>query len=100
MQDRVWASVFFCSDGFVWGNALAPNELHAALRQMSLGKAAGEDEATTELLKFGGDNLWEAVVRACREQWLLPTEAAPGAEVICPEEMVYRVGCSLVETQG
>ena len=45
-----------------------PNELHAALRQMSLGKAAGEEEVTAELLKFGGDNLWEVVVRVCREQ--------------------------------
>ena len=70
----------------VWGNAPAPNELHAALRQMSLGKAAGEDEVTAELLKFGGDNLWEVVVRVCREQWLLLTEAAPGAEVVWPEE--------------
>ena len=61
----------------LWGNAPAPNELHAALRQMSLGKAAGEDEVTAELLKFGGDNLWEAVVRVCREQWRFLTEAAP-----------------------
>ena len=65
----------------VWGNAPAPNELLAALRQMSLGKAAAEDEVTAELLKFGGDNLWEAVVRVCREQWMLLSEAAPGAEV-------------------
>ena len=64
------------------GNAPAPNELHAALRQMSLGKAAGEDEVTAGLLKFGGSNLWEATVKVCREQWLLLTEAAPGAEVV------------------
>ena len=31
----------------------APNELHATLRQMFLGKAAGENEATAERLKFG-----------------------------------------------
>ena len=67
----------------VWGAAVpAPNELHAALRQMSLGKAAGEDEVTAELLRFGGANLWDVVVRVCREQWLLLTEAAPGAEVV------------------
>ena len=40
----------------VWGNLPAPNELHAALRQMSLGKAAGEDEVTAGLLKFGEIN--------------------------------------------
>ena len=43
---------------------------------MSLCKAVGEDEVAAEVLKFGGDNLWEVVVRACREQWLLLTEAA------------------------
>ena len=59
-----------------------PHELHAALRQMSLGKAAGEDEVTAELLKFGGDNLSEVVVRVCREQWMLLTEAAPHFWVI------------------
>ena len=68
----------------VWGAAAAPNEPHATLRQMSLGKAAGKDEVMAELLKFGGDNLWEVVVRVCREQWLLLTEAAPGAEVVWP----------------
>ena len=46
----------------------------------------GEDEITAELLKFGKDNLWEAVVRVCREQWRLLTEAAPGVEVVWPEE--------------
>ena len=70
----------------LWGNAPAPNELHAALRQMSLGKAVGEDEVTAELLKFGGDNLWGSVVKVCREQWRLLTEAAPGAEVVWPDE--------------
>ena len=64
--------------------------MHAALRQMSLDKAAGEDEVTAELLKFGGNNLWEAVVKVCREQWLLLTEADPGAEVVWPDE--WRVG--------
>ena len=70
----------------VWGDAPTPNELHAALRQMSLGKAAGEDGVTAELLKFGGPNLWEQVVKVCREQWLLLTEAAPGEEVSWPAE--------------
>ena len=79
--DRVWANVpSYPPMDALWGNAPAPNELHAALRQMSLGKAAGEDEVTAELLKFGADSLWEAVVRVCREQWRLLTEAAPGAE--------------------
>ena len=59
MVDRVWANVpSYPPMDALWGNAPAPNELHAALRQMSLGKAAGEDEVTAELLKFGGDNLW------------------------------------------
>ena len=70
----------------MWGNAPAANELHAALRQMSLGKAAGEDEVTAEPLKFGGNNLWEVVVRVCREQWMLLIEAAPGAEAVWPAE--------------
>ena len=51
VEDRVWANVpSFSPMDAVWGNAPAPNELHAALRQMSLGKAAGEDEVTAELL--------------------------------------------------
>ena len=53
---------------------LPPYELHAAFRQMSLGKAAGEDEVTAELLKFGGSNLWEVVLRVCQEQRRLSTE--------------------------
>ena len=62
VEDRVWANVpSFSPMDAVWGNAPAPNELHAAprQRQLSLGKAAGEDEVTAELHKFGGDNLWE-----------------------------------------
>ena len=60
---------------------LAPNERHAALHQMLLGKAAGADEVTAELLRFGGESFWEwLTVRFCREQRLLLTEAAPGAE--------------------
>ena len=60
VEDRVWANVpSYSPMDAVWGNAPAPNELHAALRQMSLGQAAGEDEVTAELLKLGGDNLWE-----------------------------------------
>ena len=84
----------------VRGNAPAPNELHAALRQMSLGKAAGEDEVTAELLKFGGDNLWEVVVRVCREQWLLLNEAAPGAEVVWPEELCIGLVVPLWKRKG
>ena len=69
VDDRVWASVpSYPPMDVVWGDAPAPNELHAALRHVSLGKAAGEDEVTAELLNFGGDSLWEAVVRVCREQ--------------------------------
>ena len=55
---RVWDNVpSYSPRDVVWGAAPAPNELHAALRQMSLGKAAGEDEVTAELLKFGGGQL-------------------------------------------
>ena len=69
VEDRVWANVpSYSPMDAVWGNAPAPNELHAAFRQMSLEKAAGE------------------VVRVCREQWLLLTEAAPGAEVVWLDE--------------
>ena len=64
VADRVWDNVpSHSSMDVVWGTASVPNELHAASRQMSLGKAAGEDEVTAELLKLGGDNLWEVVVR-------------------------------------
>ena len=76
---------FLPPHGCCLGNAPAPSELRAALRHMSLGKAAGEDEVTAELLKFGGDNLWEAAVRVCRAQWMLLTETAPGAEVVWPD---------------
>ena len=77
VADHVWDNVpSYSPMPVVFGEAPAPNELHAALRQMSLGKAAGEDEVTAELLKFGGDVLWERVVKVCREQWLLLTEAA------------------------
>ena len=101
VEDRVWANVpSFSPMDAVWGNAPAPNELHAALRQMSLGKAAGEDEVTAELLKFGGDNLWEAVVRVCREQWMLLTEAGSRDGGGLAGGMVRRISCSPVETQG
>ena len=63
---RVWDNIpELTAMDSVFGSAPAPNELHAALRQMSLGlgKAAGSDEVTAELLKFGGDSFWEAVVR-------------------------------------
>ena len=49
--------------------------------EVSLGKAAGADEVTDELLKFGSDSFWGAVVGVCREQWLLLTEVAPGEVV-------------------
>ena len=68
VADQVWDNVpSYSPMDVVWGAAPAPNELHAALRQMSLGKAAGEDEVTAELLKFGGVNLWDVVVRVCRD---------------------------------
>ena len=35
---------------------------------MSMGKAAGGGKVAAELLKSGGDNFLEAVVRVCREQ--------------------------------
>ena len=64
VKEHVWANVpFYSPMDAVWGDAPAPNELHAALCQMSLGKAAGEDGVTAELLKFGGPNLWEQVVK-------------------------------------
>ena len=101
VDDRVWSNVpSYPPMDVVWGNAPAPNELHAALRQMSLGKAAGEDEVTAELLKFGGDSLWEAVVRVCREQWLLLTEAAPGAEVVWPSEWCIGLVVPLWKRKG
>ena len=37
----------------VWGDASAPNELHAALRQMSLGKAAGRIRLPRNFLSLG-----------------------------------------------
>ena len=102
VKDRVWANVpCYSPMDVVWGNAPAPNELHAALRQMSLGKAAEEDEVSAEFLKFGGNiNLWEAVVRVCREQWLLLTEVAPGAEVVWPEEWCVGLVVPLWKRKG
>ena len=83
---QVWDSIPVLSPmDSVFGSEPAPNELRA-LRQMSLGKAAGADEVTAELLRFGGESFWEVVVRVCREQWLLLTEAAPGDEVVWPAE--------------
>ena len=84
----------------VWGNAPAPNELHAALRQMSFGKAVGEDKVTAELLQFGGEKIWDVVVRVCREQCLLLTEAAPGAEVVWPDEWCVGLVISLWKHKG
>ena len=101
VEDRVWANApsYYPPMDVVWGSAPAPNELRAALRQMSLGKAAGEDEVRAEPLKFGGANLWDAVVRVCREQWLLLTEAAPGLRWFGLESGVLG-WLSPVETQG
>ena len=53
VEDRVWANVpSYSPMDAVWGNAPAPNELRAALRQMSLGKA-GEDEVTADVTHRG-----------------------------------------------
>ena len=53
VADQVWENVpSYAPIDVVQQNAPAPNELHAAVRQMSLGKAAGE-----ELLKLGAENL-------------------------------------------
>ena len=101
VKDHVWANVpFYSPMDAIWGDAPAPNELHAALRQMSLGKAAGEDGVTAELLKFGGPNLWEQVVKVCREQWLLLTEAAPGEEVSWPAEWCIGLVVPLWKRKG
>ena len=101
VEEKVWDKVpSYPPMDAIWGNPLAPNELHAALTQMSLGKAAGEDVVTAELLKFGGDQLWEVVARVCRAQWLLLTEAGAGAEVAWPEEWCVGFGRPLVQTQG
>ena len=101
VQDHVWANVpFYSPMDAVWGDAPAPNELHAALRQMSLGKAAGEDGVTAELLKFGGSNLWEQVVKVCRAQGLLLTEAAPGEEVSWPTEWCIGLVVPLWKRKG
>ena len=98
---RVWDNVpELTAMDSVLGSAPAPNELHAALRQMSLGKAAGSDEVTAELLKFGGDSFWEAVVRVCREQWLLLTEAAPGEVVSWPAEWCVGLVVPLWKKKG
>ena len=100
VADRAWDNVpSYSPVDVVWGAVPAPNELHAALRQMSLGKAAAEDEVTAELLKFGGANLWDVVVRVCREQWLLLTEAAPVA-VVWPEEWCIGLVVPLWKRKG
>ena len=49
---------------------------------------------------FGGDKFWEAVVRVCREQWLLVTEAAPRAEVVWPEEWFIVLVVPLWQRKG
>ena len=101
VAEKVWDNVPSCPPmDAVWGNPPAPNELHAPLRQMSLGKAVGEDEVTAELLKFGGDQLWEVVVRVCRAQWLLLTEAESGAGVAWPEEWCVGLVVPLWKRKG
>ena len=96
VSERVWANVpSYTPMSQVWGDAPAPIELHAALRQMSLGKAAGEDEVTAEPLKSGGPLLWESVVKVCREQWRLLIEAAPGETVSWPSEWCIGLVISL-----
>ena len=95
VADKVWDNVpAYSPMDTVWG------ELHAALQQMSLGKAAGADGVTAELLKFGGDGLWETVVKVCREQWLLLTEAAPGSEVVWPDEWCVGLVVPLWKRKG
>ena len=101
VSDRVWDNIpSYSPMDVVWGHAPAPNELHAALRQMSLGKAAGEDEVTAELLKFGGPLLLASVVRVCREQWLLLIDAAPGADVVWPSEWCIGLVVPLWKRKG
>ena len=98
---RVWDNIpELTAMDSVLDSAPAPNELHAALRQMSLGKAAGSDEVTAELLKFSGESFWEAVVRDCREQWLLLFEAAPGEVVSWPAEWCVGLVVPLWKKKG
>ena len=53
VKDPVWANVpFYSPMDVVWGDAPVPNELHAALRQVSLGRAAGGDGVTAELREW------------------------------------------------
>ena len=101
VSDRVWDYIpSYSPMDAVWGHAPAPNELHAALRQMSLGKAVGEDEVTAELLKFGGPLVWDSVVRVCRAQWLLLIDAALGAEVVWPSEWCIGLVVPLWKRKG
>ena len=64
------------------------------LRQMSLGKAAGEDEVTAELLRFAGPLLWI--------RWLgsVGSNAAPGAEVVWPSEWCIGLVVPLWKRKG
>ena len=56
VTEKVWENVpSYTPMSQFWGDARAPNELHAALRQMSLGKAAGEDEVTAEQAPSSGN---------------------------------------------
>ena len=101
MAERVWDNVpAYPPVDDVWGHPPAPSELHAALRQVSLGKAAGENDVTAELLTFGGDQLCEVVVRVCRAQWLLLTGADSGAEVAWPEEWCVGLVVPLWKRKG
>ena len=61
---------------------------------------AREDEVTAELLKFGGTLLWGSVVKVCRAQWLLLTDAAPGSEVVWPSEWCIGLAVPLWKLKG
>ena len=102
VTEQVWANVpSYSPMDVVWGDAPAPNELHAALRQTSLGKAAGEDGVTAELLKFGGPNLWVPGSRWSRSVGqLLLAEAAPGEQVSWPEEWCIGLVIPLWKRKG
>ena len=51
-------------------------------------------------LRFGAPLLWDSVVKVCREQWLLLTDAAPGAEVVWPFEWCIGLVVPLWKCKG
>ena len=62
---HVWVTMFRLA--FLWMLFAAMLELHADLRQTSLGKTAGEDKVTAEWFKFGGAGFWETVARVYKD---------------------------------